>query len=122
MGTIKGSLYIIRWEKNTQASATPRYMLMFSRHKTFSEGVHITSREDLYSLLVNYRSWDMWSPKGGAQPSKLLVGSDVLESYLIDIGFRPDDAKDWIKQIHEKGSVFIRNVVMPEEQMSAYER
>jgi hypothetical protein len=96
MGPIECTLYI-RWENGTQASATPRYKLMFSRYKNPWEGVHITSRGGLYNLLVNYRSGDMWSPKGGAQPSKLLVGSDGLESYLIDIGFRPDDAKDWIK-------------------------
>ena len=121
MGTIAGTLYI-RWENDTQALATPRYKLIFSRYKNLSEGVHITSREGLYNLLVNYRSGGMWSPQGGAQPSKLLVGSDGLESYLIDIGFRPDDAKDWVKQIHEKGSVSIPNVMMPEEQMSEYER
>jgi hypothetical protein len=121
MGPIEGTLYI-RWEKDTEASATPRYKLMFSGYKNPWEGVYITSREGLYNLLVNYRSGDMWFPKGGAQLSKLLVGSDRLESYLIDIGFRPDDAKDWIKQIHEKGSVSIPNVTMPEEQMSAYER
>jgi hypothetical protein len=80
MGPIEGTLYI-RWANGTQASATPRYKLMFSRYKNPWEGVHITSREGLYNLLVNYRSGDMWSPKGGARPSKLLVGSDGLESY-----------------------------------------
>jgi hypothetical protein len=67
MGTIEGTLYI-RWENGTQASTTPRYKLMLSRYKNPWEGVHITSREEgLYNLLVNYRSGDMWSPKGGAQ-------------------------------------------------------
>jgi predicted dehydrogenase len=31
--------------------------------KVYDKGVHITSREGLYSLLVNYRSGDMWSPQ-----------------------------------------------------------
>jgi glyceraldehyde-3-phosphate dehydrogenase/erythrose-4-phosphate dehydrogenase len=29
----------------------------------YDKGVHITSREGLYSLLVNYRSGDMWAPQ-----------------------------------------------------------
>jgi predicted dehydrogenase len=31
--------------------------------KVYDKGVHITSREGLYNLLVNYRSGDMWSPQ-----------------------------------------------------------
>lgn len=31
--------------------------------KIYDKGVHITSREGLYNLLVNYRSGDMWSPQ-----------------------------------------------------------
>lgn len=31
--------------------------------KVYDKGVNITSREGLYSLLVNYRSGDMWAPQ-----------------------------------------------------------
>jgi predicted dehydrogenase len=31
--------------------------------KVYDKGVHISSREGLYNLLVNYRSGDMWSPQ-----------------------------------------------------------
>ena len=31
--------------------------------KVYDKGVHITTREGLYNLLVNYRSGDMWSPQ-----------------------------------------------------------
>ena len=31
--------------------------------KVYDRGVQVTSREGLYSLLVNYRSGDMWSPQ-----------------------------------------------------------
>jgi predicted dehydrogenase len=31
--------------------------------KVYDKGVHITSREGLYNMLVNYRSGDMWAPQ-----------------------------------------------------------
>ena len=31
--------------------------------KVYDKGVHVTSREGLYNLLVNYRSGDMWAPQ-----------------------------------------------------------
>jgi len=31
--------------------------------KIYDKGVHITSREGVYNLLVNYRSGDMWAPR-----------------------------------------------------------
>ncbi len=31
--------------------------------KVYDKGVHISSREGLYNLLVNYRSGDMWAPQ-----------------------------------------------------------
>ena len=31
--------------------------------KIYDKGVHITTRQGLYDLLVNYRSGDMWSPQ-----------------------------------------------------------
>jgi len=31
--------------------------------KIYDKGVHVTNREGLYNLLVNYRSGDMWAPQ-----------------------------------------------------------
>ena len=31
--------------------------------KIYDKGIHVTSREGMYNLLVNYRSGDMWAPK-----------------------------------------------------------
>src|SRR5271170_4977984 len=31
--------------------------------KVYDKGVHVTNREGLYNLLVNYRSGDMWAPQ-----------------------------------------------------------
>ena len=31
--------------------------------KVYDKGVHITSQQGLYELLVNYRSGDMWAPQ-----------------------------------------------------------
>jgi hypothetical protein len=31
--------------------------------KIYDKGVHITTQEGLYNLLVNYRSGDMWAPQ-----------------------------------------------------------
>jgi predicted dehydrogenase len=35
----------------------------YEKIKIYDKGVHITSRQGLYDLLVNYRSGDMWSPQ-----------------------------------------------------------
>jgi hypothetical protein len=56
--------------------------------------------------------------KNGGQPSKRLVGDDVLEAYLAQIGFRTQNAREWIELLHEKQSVSIPNVMMPESEMA----
>lgn len=91
---VEGSLDIL-WENHTTPNATPKYRLMFWRYKNF---------------------------KSGAQKSKHLVGPDALESYLIEINFTPDDAKSSIKQVNEKHSVSIPNVMMTEQYVAAYEQ
>lgn len=93
MSTIEGTLDI-RWENGSQPTATPQYKLIFSRYKNH---------------------------KDGGQPSKLLVGKDALEGYLIEIGFQPEIAQGWIQQVHEKHGVSILNVMMPEGEMAVYE-
>jgi hypothetical protein len=94
MNAIEGSLDII-WENNAPPAATPRYMVLFSRYQNF---------------------------KSGAQPHKSIVGEEALADYLIAIGFKPADAKRWIREVSAKGTVSIPNVMMPEDQMAAYER
>jgi hypothetical protein len=94
MNTIEGTLEI-EWESRTQPAATPRYRLRFQRYKGFI---------------------------GGAQPHKSRVGEDALEAYLLNIRFEQSDAKEWIKQAHEKGSISIPNVKMPETEMAGYEQ
>lgn len=93
MDTIEGSLDIV-WENNTQATATPRYMLLFARYHDF---------------------------RNAARAHKSIVGTEFLEAYLVEIGFTPTNAKDWIKQLSE-GSVSIPNVMMPSDQMAEYDR
>ena len=93
MNTVEGSLDIL-WENNAQPTATPRYMLIFARYQNF---------------------------KNGGQPSKRLVGDYALETYLTEIGFKEQDAKEWIQQVHEKQSASIPNVMMPEAEMAVYE-
>jgi hypothetical protein len=91
---IEGSLDI-QWENYTTPNATPKYRLLFARYKNF---------------------------KSGAQPSKWLVSANALESYLIEVNFTPDDAKNWLKLLNEKNSVSIPNVMMPEGYITAYEQ
>jgi hypothetical protein len=93
MNTIEGSLDIL-WENNAQPMATPRYMLIFARYQNF---------------------------KNGGQPSRRLVGDDALENYLVNIGFQKQNVMERIQQVHEKQSVSIPNVMMPEVEMAVYE-
>jgi hypothetical protein len=90
---VEGTLDII-WENNAQPTATPRYMVLFARYQNF---------------------------KNGAQPYKSIVGTDALESYLIEVGFTTENARRWTEQVRE-GTISIPNVIMPEGQMAAYER
>ena len=89
---VEGSLDIL-WENYTTPKATPKYRLLFARYKNF---------------------------KSGAQQPKRLVGADALESYLVAINFTPDDAKNWVKQVHEKNSVSIPNARRREQYLAAY--
>lgn len=95
MNTIEGGLNIL-CENNDQPTATPRYRLLFGRYE---------------------------QGRSGAQPYKNLVGTDALETYLIEtVGLQPEDAKKRIHQVHhERGMVSIPNVMMPESEMSVYE-
>jgi len=94
MNTIPGRLDI-QWANHVQATATPWYWLTFARDE-------------------NYRD--------GTQPHYALRGEEGLESYLVQIGFKPQDAKDWTKRVRESQQVSIFNVMMPAEEMGRYER
>jgi hypothetical protein len=94
MDAIEGTLEI-EWENRTHPTATPRYRLRFQRYKGFI---------------------------GGAQPHKLRVGKDGLEAYLLEIRFEQNAAKEWIKQVHEQGSVSIPNTKMPMVEIVGYEQ
>jgi len=90
---VEGSLDIL-WENYTTPNATPKYRLLFARYMNF---------------------------ESGAQRSKRLVSIDALESYLVEVGFTPDDAKNLVRQVNEKNCVSIPNVMMPEGCLTAYE-
>jgi len=91
--TVEGSLGIL-WENYGEASASPKYSLLFSRYKDF---------------------------RNGAQRPKKIVGNSELEGYLINIHFTTNDAREWIKQVREKRSVRIDNTMMPAEFLPDYE-
>jgi len=85
----------IRWE-NYGGSAPPKYRVLFGRydHKF----------------------------KGGAQRPKWFHGTGALESYLLELGFTAEDAKNWIKKVHaEYKSVPITHVMMPERCATDYQ-
>jgi hypothetical protein len=92
--TVEGSLDI-RWE-NYGSMAVPKYRVLFLRYDN--------------------------KFKGGAQQPKLFEGTSALETYLPELGFAPEDAKNWIKQIHaESSSVPITHVMMPERYVADYQ-
>jgi len=90
--TVEGSLDI-QWANYNEPSATPKYRLLFARYEGF---------------------------QGGAQPSKQITGTDALQAYLIELGFETVNAKNWIKQVQEKVSVAIPNVILEQEQLAPY--
>jgi hypothetical protein len=94
MNTIEGGLSIL-WENYTQLTTTPRYRLLFTRYVR---------------------------PQDGAAPAKHIVGTAALGSYLVKIGLTPNDAKHWIEQVHQKHTVAIPRIWMPEEELTVYEQ
>jgi hypothetical protein len=90
---VEGSLDI-RWE-NYGSAAAPKYRVLFLRYDS--------------------------KFKGGAQQPKWFEGTGALETYLLELGFAPEDAKNWIKQVHaENRSVPITHVMMPERYVADY--
>jgi hypothetical protein len=89
---VEGSLDI-RWANSTDPTATPRYHLFFLRYANF---------------------------KSGAQQPTPIVGAAALENCLVKLGFTAEDASNWVRHVHEKNSVSIRNVMMPGERIPEY--
>ena len=82
---VEGSLDIL-WENYAEPRATPKYVLLFARYKGF---------------------------RSGAQQPKRLVGADALQSYLNEVNFTPEEARNWVKQVTDNRSVSIPNVFFP---------
>lgn len=90
---VEGSLGIL-WENRNESRATPRYTLSFSRYRNF---------------------------RGGAQPTKHLVGMHALESYLVEINFTPEDAKHQIERVTEGKFISIPSVFLSDKLLSDYD-
>jgi len=96
MNRIEGTLKT-EWKNWTQPTETPRYWLNFQRYKSIID-------------------------RGETRPHKECAGKHELEAYLLGIQVDQNDAKEWIKQVHEKGSIFIPNFMMPEAEIVGYEQ
>ena len=57
---------------------------------------------------------------GGAQQPKNIRGLEALESYLAELDLPLEDVKQWVKELHETGSVSIQRVQLTEEQLAPY--
>jgi hypothetical protein len=90
--TVEGSLDIL-WINSTDTSATPRYDVIFSRYAGF---------------------------KNGAQQPNKITGRAVLEDYLTGLGFTSGDSKNWVRRAHDRISVSIPNVIMPDQLLADY--
>jgi hypothetical protein len=88
----EGTLEII-WQNPLEQATTRKYQLFFLRYRNF---------------------------KSGAQRPNVVVGSDGLESYLLDVGFKPELAKSYVAQVHTKRNISINYVEMPEQFLAAY--
>jgi hypothetical protein len=93
VGSTEGSLDLFR-ENYLEPRAVPEYKIHFLKY-------------------VNFRN--------GAQQAKRIVSSLGLVAYLIEIGFAPENAIDLAKQLNEKRSVSIANVMLPASHLDAYE-
>jgi hypothetical protein len=89
---VEGSLDIL-WENYAEPRATPKYVLLFARYKGF---------------------------RSGAQQAKRLVGADALQSYLNEVNFTPEEARDWVKQVTDNRSVSIPNVFLSQRFLADY--
>ncbi|MFZ3212093.1 MAG: hypothetical protein WA188_11325 [Terriglobales bacterium] len=89
---VEGSLDIL-WENCADPRATPKYKLHFARYNKF---------------------------RNGAQKGKLIVGTDAVEAYLLELGIHAATVKDAIEHAR-KGMACIDNLLMPEPYLSDYE-
>jgi hypothetical protein len=90
---VEGSLDAF-WENHFEPNASPVFKLHFLRYASF---------------------------RHGAQQPKVSEGFGTLAVYLSEIGFTTDDIMRCIKQLVEKKSISLPNVMLPEQLLAAYE-
>jgi hypothetical protein len=83
----------IIWQNNLEPNATPRFELIFLRYQNF---------------------------KPGAQRTNKIVGAEALESYLLELGFDPKNARNHVERLGNERSISIDSVAMPDEFSPAY--
>ncbi len=90
---VEGSLDIF-WENYLKPTAAPSYRIHFLKYV---------------------------DPRNGAQQSNTIVGTANLVAYLSEIGFAQEDVSHWLKQVSDKKSLSIPNVMLPMQYLAAYE-
>lgn len=90
--TVEGTLDIF-WENSAERDTQPKYRLIFCRYADF---------------------------QGGAMQPNRLVGDAALKRHLIEVGFRDEDAKAWMRKVKSDRSVPIPNVMMPMPYLESY--
>jgi hypothetical protein len=93
VGSTEGSLDLFR-ENHLEPGAVPEYKIHFLKY-------------------VNFRN--------GAQQAKRIVSALDLVAYVVEIGFAPENAMGVARQLDEKRSVSIANVMLPASYLCAYE-
>jgi hypothetical protein len=90
---VEGMLDIF-WKNNEEVRDTPRFQLHFVKIDGVSHG---------------------------PLKDKKIAGEDMLEAYLIEVGFEAKKAKEWLKKVKEEKSVSIRPIMMPEKYAFEYQ-
>ncbi|SRR5712692_961550 len=89
---VEGVLDIF-WENSSEIGATARFVLHFLRLDRI---------------------------KGGPVAPMTAVGDDSLERYLVEWGFKAENAKGWIEKLNADKSVSIPNVMLPADRVGPY--
>jgi hypothetical protein len=89
---VEGVLDIF-WENSSEIGATARFVLHFLRLDRI---------------------------KGGPVAPMTAVGDDSLERYLVEWGFKAENAKGWIEKLKADKSVSIPNVMLPADSVGPY--
>lgn len=89
---VEGVLDIF-WENSGEPSTTARYVMHF--------------------LNLHRR-------RGGPVAPRTMVGEDSLERYLIELGFKSENARGWLEKLKADRSISIPNVMMPADRVGPY--